>query len=78
MLSFESFGLIDSYHRLLLSRSQHAYVRDKSVQTALHDVTDFGRTNLARGECALFPLLCWINFYEHAVAKAKILNKVLL
>ena len=35
--------------RSLLSRPQHAYIKDKSVESALHDATGFVEENLARG-----------------------------
>ena len=43
--------------RSLLSRSQHAYVKGKSVETALRDVTCFVEANLARGKYTLSPFL---------------------
>ena len=45
--------LIDLYlrsniNRSLLSRSQHTYIKGKSVESALHDVTGFVEADLAR------------------------------
>ena len=37
----------------LLSRSQHAYITSKSVESALHYVTGFVEANMARGEYTL-------------------------
>ena len=41
----------------LLSRSQHAYIMIKSVESALHDVTGFVEANFARGEYTLADFL---------------------
>ena len=50
--------LIDPYLRSnMLSRSQHAYVKSKSVESALHDVTGFVEANLARGKNTLSAFL---------------------
>ena len=38
-------------------RSQHAYIKDKSVESALHDVIGFVEANMARGEYALSAFL---------------------
>ena len=40
----------------LLNRSQYVYVKGKSVESALHDMTDFVEPNLVRGEnTVIFP-----------------------
>ena len=43
--------------RYLLSRSQHAYIKGKSDQNALHDATGFVQANFARGEYTLLVFL---------------------
>ena len=43
--------------RSLLSRSQHAYIKGKSVENALHDVAGFIEANLAWVEYTLSAFL---------------------
>ena len=43
--------------RSLLRSSQHAYIKGKSVESALHDVTGFVDANSARGEYTLSAFL---------------------
>ena len=55
---FTALLLIDLYlrsnmDRFLLSGSQHAYIKGKSVESTLHDATGFVETNLAGDEYTL-------------------------
>ena len=62
--------IIERYRLHLLSRSQHAYIKGKSVESALHDVTCFVEVNFARGEYTLAAFLVIEGAFNNVITSS--------